>query len=260
MTSTPSAPSPSLQAPSLQAPKPRVAVLLHAFPLDARMWDAQKAALEAAGLRVTVPHLPGFGGEAGEMGSLEETAAWLLDHHLPEEPFALVGLSMGGYLALEVLALLQERGQTERVPRAVLADTSASGDDEEKRQKRGEQAQKVLAEGADFMIENAREEQKPSTAEQTARMTREASREGIAAALRAMAARADRRDVLRRLADEDVAVLTLVGSEDELTPPAEAQEMARLSGGTMQEIAGAGHLANLDEPEAFNRALVAFLN
>lgn len=242
------------------AARPQTAVLLHAFPLDARMWDAQKAALEAAGLRVIVPHLPGFGGEPGQMNSLEAAAQWLLDSKLPEEPFSLVGLSMGGYLVLEVLALLEERGQSERVPRVVLADTSASGDDEEKKQHREEQAQRVLAEGAEFIIENAREEQKPSTAEQTVAMTREASREGIAAALRAMAARADRRDVLRALAGRQVAVLALVGSEDGLTPPEEAQETARLSGGTVQQIEGAGHLANLDEPDAFNRALLEFLS
>lgn len=239
---------------------PQTAVLLHAFPLDARMWDAQKTALEAAGLRVTVPHLPGFGGEAGEMNSLKETAAWLLDHQLPEEPFSLAGLSMGGYLALEVLALLQERGQTERVPRLVLADTHAHGDDAGKRADREKQAQKVLKEGQEFMVETAREEQKPSTAEQTARMTREASREGVAAALRAMAARADRRDVLRRAGEGGVQVLALVGSEDELTPPEQAHENADLSGGQLKVIEGAGHLSNLDEPEAFNRALVEFLS
>ncbi|GHG10959.1 beta-ketoadipate enol-lactone hydrolase [Deinococcus piscis] len=247
MTSTPTA-------------KPQTAVLLHAFPLDARMWDAQKTALEAAGLRVIVPHLPGFGGESGEMNSLKETAEWLLDHQLPEEPFSLVGLSMGGYLALEVLALLQERGQTERVPRAVLADTHARGDDPDKQADREKQAQKVLAEGQEFMVETAREEQKPSTAEQTARMTREASREGIAAALRAMAARADRRDVLRRAGEQGVQVLALVGSEDALTPPEQAQENADLSGGELKVIEGAGHLSNLDEPEAFNRALAEFLS
>ncbi|MDO4263567.1 MAG: alpha/beta hydrolase, partial [Deinococcus sp.] len=96
--------------------------------------------------------------------------------------------------------------------------------------------------------------------EQTARMTREASREGIAAALRAMAARADRRGVLRRAGEGGVQVLALVGSEDELTPPEQARENADLSGGQLKVIEGAGHLSNLDEPEAFNRALVEFLS
>ncbi|ADY26958.1 alpha/beta hydrolase fold protein [Deinococcus proteolyticus MRP] len=243
-----------------QSTKPQTAVLLHAFPLDARMWTEQKKALEAAGLRVIVPHLPGFGGEAGELTSLEEMAETLVDNVLPEEPVALVGLSMGGYLALEVLAALQQRGQPERVSHLVLADTHAQGDDAEKSEDREKQAQKVLKEGQEFMVETAREEQKPSTAKQTAKMTREASREGVAAALRAMAARADRRDVLRRAGEQGVQVLALVGSEDALTPPEQAQENADLSGGQLKVIEGAGHLSNLDEPEAFNQALVDFLS
>lgn len=242
-----------------QAAKPQTAVLLHAFPLDARMWDSQKAALEAAGLRVIVPHLPGFGGEDGQLNSLEDMAETLLDEVFPQEPVSLVGLSMGGYLALEVLAALQRRGQPERVGRLVLADTQSGGDDAKKREDREKQAQKVLNEGQEFMVETAREEQKPSTAEQTARITREASREGIAAALRAMAAREDRRDVLRRAGEQGLSVLALVGSKDELTPPEQSQENADLSGGELKVIQGAGHLSNLDEPEAFNQALLDFL-
>lgn len=238
---------------------PQTAVLLHAFPLDAGMWSEQKKALEAQGLQVKVPHLPGFGGESGTLSDLSEMAAKLVDDVLPAEPAALVGLSMGGYLALEVLAALQERGEMERVSHLVLADTHARGDDAEQREDREKQAQKVLKEGQEFMVEKAREEQKPSTAEQTAKMTREATREGIAAALRAMAARADRRDVLRRAGEQGVQVLALVGSEDKLTPPDLAQENADLSSGTLKVLEGAGHLSNLDEPEAFNEALTEFL-
>ena len=50
-----------------QAEAPRTVLLLHAFPLSARMWDAQKAALEERGLRALAPNLPGFGGAAGAM-------------------------------------------------------------------------------------------------------------------------------------------------------------------------------------------------
>lgn len=237
----------------------KIAVLLHAFPLDAGMWAEQKRALEAAGFTAMVPHLPGFGGEAGELSSLTAEAERLVDGVLPAEPVVLVGLSMGGYLALEVLAVLQQRGQPERVSHLVLADTHARGDDAEQRQDREQQAQKVLQEGQEFMVEKAREEQKPTTAEQTARMTRAASREGIAAALRAMAARADRRDVLRRAGEQGLSVLAVVGSEDKLTPPEQARENADLSGGELKVIESAGHLSNLDEPEAFNEALVGFL-
>ncbi|MFC6618326.1 alpha/beta fold hydrolase [Deinococcus radiophilus] len=55
-------------------------------------------------------------------------------------------------------------------------------------------------------------------------------------------------------------MLALVGSKDELTPPEQSQENADLSGGELKVIQGAGHLSNLDEPEAFNQALLDFLS
>lgn len=237
----------------------KTAVLLHAFPLSPEMWQPQRAALEAQGWRVLVPALPGFGGTGDKMTSLEAQAGALIEAVLPTEPVALMGLSMGGYLALEVLAALQERGEPERVSYLVLADTHACGDDAETRETREKQAQQVLAEGQGFMVENAREEQKPSTAEQTVPMIRAASREGIAAALRAMAARADRRAVLRRAGEEGLRVLAIVGADDSLTPPDLARENAELGGGQLAVIEEAGHLANLDNPEAFNAALLEFL-
>ncbi|MFC6592130.1 alpha/beta fold hydrolase [Deinococcus lacus] len=232
---------------------PRTVLLIHAFPLSSEMWTAQKAALEAAGLQVLTPNLPGFGGEAGELLGLDQAARLLLDQ-LPIEPVSVVGLSMGGYIALELLALAPER-----VGRLVLADTHAQGDDEATTQSREEQAVRVLKEGPGFMIGKAEQEQAPATAAQTRRMTLQASREGIAAALRAMAARPDRRDTLRAAAERGLPVLALVGTQDDLTPPEQAREMARLSGGQVTELAAAGHLSNLDQPEAFNQALLDFL-
>ncbi len=57
-----------------------------------------------------------------------------------------------------------------------------------------------------------------------------------------------------------VPTLVLVGAEDVLTPPAESQAMAAaIAGARLEIVPRAGHLANLERPDAVNRALAAFL-
>lgn len=114
----------------------------------------------------------------------------------------------------------------------------------------------MLAEGQDFIIEAARQEYRPETFARIRPMIEAATRQGIAGALRAMAARPDRRDTLRRL---KLPLLALVGEQDTLTPPDLAGEIAALGHGERQILPGAMHLSNLDAPKAFNAALLAFL-
>ncbi len=58
-----------------------------------------------------------------------------------------------------------------------------------------------------------------------------------------------------------VPTLVVVGDEDSLTPPAMSREMTRrIPGSRLTVIAGAGHLSNIEQPEAFNRALLDFLS
>lgn len=234
----------------MTAPAPRTVLLLHAYPLSAAMWDAQRAALEEAGFAVLAPDLPGFGRQEGAMTSLEDAGRDLLGA-LVLEPVALVGLSMGGYLALELLAQAPER-----FTRVVLADTSLRADPPEKAKDRLEQADRVLEEGAAFIVEAAEKEHSPTTFRQVRPMIEAATPEGIAGALRAMAHRPEGRDTLRTL---DVPLLVLVGEHDEITPPELAQEIADAGRGTLRVIPGAAHLSNLDAPEAFNAALLEFL-
>ncbi|WP_019586998.1 alpha/beta fold hydrolase [Deinococcus apachensis] len=229
---------------------PHTVLLLHAYPLSATMWQDQKAALEEAGLTVLAPNLPGFGGQEGAITSLAD-AARELRTTLPGEPLALVGLSMGGYLALELL-----RQFPGRFARVVLADTTLRADPPEKARDRREQADRVLEEGKDFIIEAAEKEHSPSTFERVRPMIEAATPEGIAGALRAMANRSEGQDVLRGL---DVPLLVLVGERDEITPPEFAQEIADEGRGTLRLLPGAAHLSNLDAPGAFNAALLDFL-
>ncbi|MDL2345547.1 alpha/beta hydrolase [Deinococcus sp. MIMF12] len=235
----------------MTAPAPRTVLLLHAYPLSAAMWDDQRSVLEAAGLTVLAPNLPGFGGEAGAITTLEDAARDLLGTLPQGEPLAVVGLSMGGYLAMELL-----RQAPERFARVVLADTSLRADTPQKTGDRREQADRAEQEGRDFIVEAAEQEHSPATFRRVRPMIESASREGIAGALRAMAVRGEHRDTLRGL---EVPLLVLVGEQDEITPPELAQEIADAGRGELRVIPEAAHLSNLDNPGAFNSALLEFL-
>ena len=109
-------------------------LLLHAFPLDSRMWDLQRRALEEAGYDVVAPDLPGAGAEIG----LETWAKRVLAE--VDGAFIPVGISMGGYLAFE----LWRRG-SRRISALVLVDTRATPDTSEGKQARDD-AIRVLGE------------------------------------------------------------------------------------------------------------------
>ena len=115
-----------------------VLLLLHAFPLDARMWEGQIPPLEQAGHEVIAPNLPGSEPDP----SLSSWAARILEL-LPGD-FIPVGISMGGYLAFELW-----RQAPKRIPALVLADTRANADDEGGRAARDETIRVLREEGFD---------------------------------------------------------------------------------------------------------------
>lgn len=237
-----------------------VLLLIHAFPLNSTMWDAQINAF-AARARVIAPDLPGFGQSILGSGdkSLDryaDTLAALLDH-LGVARATVVGLSMGGYVAFALL-----RRHAERVAGLVLADTKAGADSEEAMAKRAENAQIVLEHGQDalakWVLPTLLSPDAPAeTIEHVRGMVRANSREGIAAALRAMAARPDSASMLTSI---QVPTAVIVGERDTVTPPDEARKLNQgIGGSTLTVIPGAGHLSNIEQPAAFNAAVAAFL-
>lgn len=238
-------------------------LLLHAFPLDRSMWSESIEAL-APHFRVIAPDLRGHGGSPAPAGPylmadhVADTVA-LLDR-LGVASVAVVGVSMGGYVAMNLLA-----AHPDRVWAAVLADTRAGADSDEGRRGRAEQARRVQAEGlASFIAQQLPKMFAPATLrdrpEVAARYTAivQATRPAaIVAQLAGLAARPDTTAALERVT---CPTLILVGAEDVLTPPAEAQAMAALVRGSQVEVLeGAGHLANLELPAQFNRRIVEFL-
>lgn len=236
-------------------------VFLHAFPLDGSMWIAQEEAFREQRLTFA-PHMPGFGGQpvvAGDLAGFADHVVALCDEKGIERA-VFVGLSMGGYVAMR----LADR-HPHRVAGLVLADTRAGPDDEEGRAKRSAQIARVRSEGCDWLAEamipallgETTRRERPQVVESVEAMIGLATPEGVASALEAMRDRPDSSSVLSSL---EVPTLAVVGREDVLTPPAEAERIAKLSRRSRAVvIADAGHLANLEQPQAFNDALEVFL-
>ena len=117
-------------------------LLVHAFPADATMWQAQVAALAAPDLTVVAPSHPGFGGTTvpAQQPSLDEYADSLV-RHLDDAGIGRAvscGLSMGGYVALAFW-----RRHPDRIAGILLADTKAEADTEQAQASRQALAAKV---------------------------------------------------------------------------------------------------------------------
>jgi 3-oxoadipate enol-lactonase len=238
-------------------------MLLHGFPLDRSMWREQVERLSER-FRVIAPDFRGHGGSTvvrggATMEEMAEDTVALLDE-LNVARAVLCGLSMGGYVSFAFY-----RAHPSRVRALVLADTRPQSDSEEVRRTREETARRALAEGmapiADTMMPRllaARtREGSPELVARVREMILGVSPEGAAAALRGMAQRRDQTDLLKEI---DVPALVVVGSEDVVTPPSDAEAMReRIDGSRLVSIEGAGHLSNVERPEEFNRALAEFL-
>ena len=238
-------------------------VLLHGFPFNRTLWREQIEVLKDSH-RVVAPDLRGHGetSVATEPATMEEMArdvAALLDELRIDRP-VLGGLSMGGYVALAFHRLFPRR-----VRALLLADTRAQADTEEVKRTREETALRALAEGmaplADVMMPklfaHTTHMKHPEAVERVREMILATKPEGAAAALRGMA---ERRDQTTYLANILQPTLIVVGSEDQVTPPADAELMRReIRGSRLEVFDGAGHVSNIERPEEFNRALVSFL-
>ncbi|MBK1785867.1 alpha/beta fold hydrolase [Prauserella cavernicola] len=241
-------------------------VLLHAFPVDARMWNAVREPL-AARTRLITPDQRGLGRtplpDSDREPSLDDAARdvlALLDR-LGLERVILGGCSMGGYVSLAVL-----RAAPERVGGLVLVDTKATADTDEARANRLAVAERAETEGtsgwlADAMLPNLLAEQTRSDKPEVGATVRELIQaqppEGVAWAQRAMATRPDSTDALR---EADVPTLVVVGEHDALTPPAAARELAEdARQSTLAVLPGVGHLTPLEAPEGLATAILDWL-
>lgn len=238
-------------------------VLVHGFPLDWRMWEAQVAELSSR-CRVIAPDLRGFGHSRSDAPFTIESQADDL-HVLLDEvgalPCVLAGLSMGGYIAL---AHARKYGVDLRG--LVLVDTKAEGDTPEQKEGRQKMIELVRTNGSKAVAE----QMLPKMLSADALRNRPAVVQTLRTIMEtcppttienALVAMRDRPDQTPYLASISVPALIVVGEADAITPPAVAQAMQRrIPRSQLVTITGAGHMSPIEQPAQVNRPLSRFVD
>jgi pimeloyl-ACP methyl ester carboxylesterase len=237
--------------------------LLHGVGGGKAAWAYQLDPLADAGYRAVAWDMPGYGDSAmiepftfeGLAGALER----LIDHIAPARAI-LLGHSMGGMVALEACAWFPEK-----IAGLILSGSSpafgrADGawQQEFLRQRLGPLDEgKIMADLAPMLMRDLIGVQPdPAGVELAMRVMSAVPSTTYRAALQALVT-FDRRALLPALR---IPVLALAGEADRTAPPAVMQKMAeRIPGARYDCLPRAGHIANLEQPAAFNRAVLAFL-
>lgn len=240
-------------------------LLIHGHPFNRSMWRPQMEFLRA-GRRVIVPDLRGYGQSSIVAGARETTLdtfaadSFALMDHLGIQKFVLGGLSMGGQIVLE---MFREAG--DRIEALLLADTFAGLDTTERKQLRLTTADRLESEGMAAyaqeeltkMITPANAERMPQVAAHVMEMMLTTPAAGAAAALRG---RAQRADYFPMLGNIRVPTLVVVGRDDVYTPVNLAEQLYdHIPGAKLAVIENAGHMPNLEQPQAFNEVLGTWL-
>src|SRR6266571_687142 len=225
-------------------------VLVPGLLCDELMWRPQLAALAAVADCWVADHT--------RSETMAEVAADVL-REAPFEKFALAGLSMGGYVALEMM-----RQAAQRVLRLALLDTSARADTPEQSQKRRDFIS--LAERGRFlgvtdillpMLVHRSQLANRELASTIKKMAKNTGRDAFIRQERAIISRADSLPLLERIA---CPTLVLCGRQDALIPLALHEEMAaRISGSKLEIVEECGHLSTMERPAETSAALRRWL-
>jgi len=192
-----------------------------------------------------------------EGDTVAEMAAAILASAPPR--FALAGISMGGYICLEIM-----RQAPERVLKLALLDTSARADTADQIEKR--RALVAQAKSGDFpalaaqllnSIMHPAHQNDSTLRDVNERMAKIVGRDGFARQMAAIMARVDSRSSLAMIS---IPTLILVGDCDSVTSPDRSEEMAAaILGARLIVVPECGHASTMEQPEAVNRALVEWI-
>ena len=224
------------------------------------MWEIQ-ADFFSSRFRVVTPDVFGFGGsqppQPWTMADMGKALLALLDQ-LKIKKCTLVGLSMGGYIALPFTI-----SHPDRVERLVLAHTRARADLEPETVARNGMIASLKKDGTvtlpDKMLPRLLAVNAAAEVQKAVRASiQRASQDACIHAVTAMRDRVDQTGNLGRL---HCPTLVITGAADAIIRVEDSEKMAAaIPNGQLCVIEGTGHLSNLENPTAFNQAVDAFLN
>jgi YbgC/YbaW family acyl-CoA thioester hydrolase len=238
-------------------------LFIHGFPLDRTVWRHLMAPL--TGRRRIAPDLRGLGlsdapDDGYSIAQYADDLVTLLDQ-LGEERAVVCGLSMGGYIAFDMV-----RRFPERVLALVLVNSRAEADGPQAQEARNDMIRTVEQEGteaiADVLVPKLLAPESistmPQVAERVHTMIKNSPAAGVIGALKAMRDRPDSTELLGSIA---VPTLVIAGREDQLIPVDHARAMSKhISGAHFTLIAGAGHLVPMEQPVPTSRVIAEFLD
>ncbi len=224
------------------------------------MWAQNAVAVREAGFRTIIPDFQGFGRSRGRMKSISKTARLVL-HILDDLKIgqaAVCGLSMGGYVAFEIV-----RAEPQRVAAAVFCDTNSDMDSAEKKIERRESISTITRNGTGAVMEDlacalisqSTQRNIPSVAARIVEQFKAADETAVCAALEAMAVRRDSNDLLVKV---EFPVKLIYGADDPMLPAGIRMANA-ISTAFLEIVPESGHFPNLENPQKFNDIILEFL-
>jgi 3-oxoadipate enol-lactonase len=239
-------------------------VLIHGFPLCRKMWRPQAESLAKSGCRVITPDLRGFGesgmpSSPGRVDLFADDIVSLLNH-LGIDKAVVGGMSMGGYVLLNLL----ER-YPDRVAAPIFIATKAGGDDVAGKARRTELAEACRIHGIlpvadafhNILFAPATMTDCPELVNEVFGWINATDPRGAAAALIAMR---DRKDCVPLLGSITQPALVICGDQDQAAPVEHSRVIAEgLPDASLCILHGGGHMVNMEQPEEFNKAILAFL-
>ena len=241
--------------------------MLHAFPLDHRMWDGVADEIAKSGWQVFAPDFRGCGqavdwnfSETPTLGRLAEDVLDLMDRYGIEK-FAVAGCSLGGYVAMEIM-----RKAPERIAAAILIDTKGSADSAEQKANRLRVAKSVQEAGTTeafwrAMLPNVlgktTTEQNLEAVDFTKFLMSESRVNGVANLQMAMSERGDSHEVISQFLGP---VLSIRGDEDLVASAEDHEKIIKAAKDAKHMLLEkCGHLAPIEMPSQTAAAIVDFL-
>jgi len=234
-------------------------LLIHAFPLNHAMWEPQFACLTPH-FRVIAPDIRGFGpSQPASPWTMEEMADDLnvLLDRFGVTTCAVVGVSMGGYIALPFWSRYPQR-----VRQLVLANTRARADNETEKAARNEMIAAIQANGAAILPDRMlprllAPNAPPDVVTLVRKMIEGVDSAGATYAVMAMRDRMDFSTAVQRI---QCPTMVVSGENDVIIRLEDSRALAdSIPGARYVQVPDSGHLSNLENPAAFNRVLLEFL-